>query len=402
MTKSSSPKQKAQPGPTFIVQSSLAEAVTPKLDSWLDDLDAAIPRVIGDTDSEAVHDLRVAMRRIRSLLRVVRPVFGKFYVKIIRDELKKVADATGALRDEEVLEETIAALSLGEAHRKALRPWAAQRAKREKALRESVVQMLKDGALDAPRTHLRALLRLPLPPGQDKEAHKFARKTVFVAHAQVEALRSAEVNDVMRMHDLRIAYKRLRYSVEALAPVLPPELRAWGQVATKFQKVLGNLHDHDVALDVVGEAKDLPDETRTAVLEAIRDKRAQYANQYLELVGFGLAPEASDDQDIPKKRKKKAKKQAKADAAADKAAADKAAADKAAADKAAKPAADPVADAQASAASAPRRSRSAAGAGTAARSAARSAARKAPATKAAKKAVKGGTRKRVPAKATRG
>lgn len=294
--------------PTFIVETSLAEAVTPKLDAWLDDLDDAIPRVINNTDSEAVHDLRVAMRRIRSLLRVVRPVFGRFYVKLIRDEVKSVADATGSLRDEEVLAETIAALSLDDAHRRALEPWLARRQQRDESLRGNVVRLLQSGALDAPRTHLRALIRLPVPPGQDKEAHKFARKVVFAAHAQVEALRSADVDDVVRMHDLRIAYKRLRYAVEALGPVLPPELRAWGQVASKFQKVLGNLHDHDVALDVVREAKTLSEDTRAAVLEALRAKRAHYAKQYVELVGFGVASPPNPAKDDKSKRAKQDRK----------------------------------------------------------------------------------------------
>ena len=72
MTKTTSNERKP-PRPTFIVETSLAESVTPKLDAWLDDLDAAIPRVVNDSDGEAVHDLRVAMRRIRSLLKMVRP-----------------------------------------------------------------------------------------------------------------------------------------------------------------------------------------------------------------------------------------------------------------------------------------------------------------------------------------
>lgn len=302
MTKTTSPESQPPTRPTFVVETSLAETVTPKLDAWLDDLDKAIPRVVDDTDGEAVHDLRVAMRRIRSLLKVVRPVFGKFYVKIIRDEFKKVADATGALRDEEVLDETIEGLSLEPKHRKAIEPWLARRAERERQLRGDVVELLRSGALDAPRTHLRAVLRLPLPPGQDKEALKFARKIVFGAHTEVEALRTADVDDVVRMHDLRIAYKRLRYAVEALGPVLPPELRAWGQVATKFQKVLGNLHDHDVALDVVRDAKTLSEGTRAALREALLVKRAHYAKQYLDLVGLGVVtPTEPEDKKEPEK-----------------------------------------------------------------------------------------------------
>lgn len=266
----------------------LSKIVVPKLDAWLDDLAGAIPRVIEDTDSEAVHDLRVAMRRIRSLLRVVRPVFGEFYVNRIRGDMKQVAAATGSLRDEEVLSETIAALDLTEEVRSAVGPWLAERTEREKALRTSVIELLSSGALEEPQAHLRALLRLPLLPGRDKDARAFARKVVFKAHEQVEVLRSGEVTNGVAMHELRIAYKRLRYSVEALTPALSPELRAWGQVAVKFQKVLGNLHDQDVAVDIVKTTKVMPVAVRDAVLAALADKRAQYAQQYLEAAGLGV------------------------------------------------------------------------------------------------------------------
>ncbi len=312
--KKNSPKTTTAPArPSFFVETSLAEVVAPKIDAWLDDLANAIPRVIEDTDEEAVHDLRVAMRRIRSLLKVVRPVFGQYYVKLIRDEFKKVADATGALRDEEVMAETFGALSLDEGHRDAWKPWLARRQQREKVLRSQVVQLLRDGALEAPMTHLRALIRLPVPPGQDKEAHKFARRTVLGAHFEVESLRTANVQDKTTMHDLRIAYKRLRYAVEALSPVLPPELRAWGSVATKFQKVLGNIHDHDVALEVVGADEALPAATRTAVIEALEAKRDKYARQYLELVGLSVKatpaePGSTVEQDKGDKKKRKESK----------------------------------------------------------------------------------------------
>lgn len=219
------------------------------------------------------------------------------------------------MRDEEVLAETIRALMLSDEHRKSLEPWLARRAEREKTLRATVVHLLSSGALEEPRKHLRALIRLPVHPDRDKEAIKFSRKVVFSAHAQVEALRTADVEDVVGMHNLRIAYKRLRYGVEALGPALPPELRAWGQVATKFQKVLGNLHDQDVAVEIVRSAKTLPEETRAAVLEALVKMRGRYAQRYLDMVGLEVE-ELIDDEPVeaegrPKHKKKSAKASAK-------------------------------------------------------------------------------------------
>ena len=277
------PDDSAQP-PAFIVEASLAGVVVPKLNAWLDDLSAAAPRVTTEQDDEAVHDLRVSLRRIRSLLRVVRSVFGRFFVARIRDDMRRVAAATGALRDAEVLSETLDALDLPQSHRKALSLWVRNR--KEKELRKNVIELLTGGALEGPQRELRALLTLPVRPGHDKEAHRFARRVVTDAQKDVDTLHTADVADVARMHNLRIAYKRLRYAVEALGPVLPPELRAWGQVAAGFQKVLGSLHDHDVALEAVQHADDLPKGTRIAVVAALTSKRAEFAQRYLEAVGF--------------------------------------------------------------------------------------------------------------------
>ncbi len=262
------------------MEASLAAVVTPKLQTWLEDLSGAIPRVMEKQDGEAVHDLRVAIRRIRSLLRVVRPVFGRFHVTRIRQQMQRVASATGQLRDEEVLAETLDALALEPALRAGMGTWLQIRQQRERELREGVIRILSARVLDMPRQQLQALLILPPAPGRDKEAYRFAKRVVIEAQRRIEAL---------GMHDLRIAYKRLRYAVEALSPVLPPELRAWGQVATTFQKILGNLHDHDVAMDTLRAAAELSESTRVGVMQALQDRRVYYAQRYLAEVGFEVA-----------------------------------------------------------------------------------------------------------------
>jgi CHAD domain-containing protein len=274
------------PAPTIEVERVVSDVVTPKLTQWLADLGNAIPRVIGDGDDEAVHDLRVSLRRIRSLLRVVRPVYGRFYVDVIRDGLRQVARATGSLRDEEVLHETIAAIALDQAHRRAIEPWLVRRTQRERMLRRSVIRMLDSRALDPPVHRLRALLQLPVAPHRDKEVHRFARQVVLDAHLVVDTRRTdLSVSDVVGMHNLRIAYKRLRYAVEAFSRVLPPELRSWGDVAARFQKVLGSLHDHDVAIQVVERVTAMPDAARIALIEALRERRRQIADEYVKLSG---------------------------------------------------------------------------------------------------------------------
>jgi len=277
--------------PPLEVETTVAMVSGPKISEWIDDLCGAIDRVRSASDVDAVHDLRVALRRIRSLLRIVAPVYGQFHVDNIRADLKLTAEATGALRDEEALLETLESLSLDPSILSALKPFLDKRSQREKSLRNSVIRMLNGGSLDAPIRHLRALLSLPCNPKKDKEARSFARHVVLDAQLVVDQKRLAEVSNVTAMHELRISHKRLRYAIEAFLPSLPPELRVWKDVSTKFQRALGELHDQDVAIELFQRANMIPDSTRDLVLSALSQAREKSAANYLQLVGAGFHPQ---------------------------------------------------------------------------------------------------------------
>ncbi len=82
--------------------------------------------------------------------------------------------------------------------------------------------------------------------------------------------------DAVGLHDLRIAYKELRYASELLAPALAVDLAAMAEPAAKFQKRLGEIHDADMALATVGRARGLGLAVQAemrASLDALRAKR---------------------------------------------------------------------------------------------------------------------------------
>lgn len=53
---------------------------------------------------------------------------------------------------------------------------------------------------------------------------------------------------VHELHNLRIAAKRLRYTLELFLPVLAPQAETVINALTRLQDILGNLHDHDVMI----------------------------------------------------------------------------------------------------------------------------------------------------------
>jgi CHAD domain-containing protein len=242
------------------------------------ELARAIPRVLASSDDEAIHDLRVAIRRLRTLLKLARPVFGRFHADAVRAAFTAVHRATGALRDEEVLDETLDALT---SDSPAVTAWKARRRTRERSLRKGVIDRIRSGELARARKLLSALVTLPVIPKRDRPAAKLARRAVERARRNVERKRDAPTEDGVRLHDLRIAYKELRYASELLAEALPADLAAMAEPAAKFQKRLGEIHDADMALAALKRARGLDETARGSVLielEALRERRvAKYA-----------------------------------------------------------------------------------------------------------------------------
>jgi adenylate cyclase len=244
------------------------------------------PRILLPSDGEAVHDLRVALRRTRTLLEVGRPVLGRFYADEVRRALRDVQQVSGVLRDEEVvLEITTSFTVLGADTRPdvaaAVNGWIDTRKRRERRLRTALRRKIRDGELERGRRMLAALLTFRTKPSRDKRLAKFARKAVEGARREVERLRAGPLHEPEALHELRIGYKRLRYTVEAFASLpLPQELAALQQVAARYQGKLGKLHDVDMVIACVRGSRTLGDGPREALLVELERARQARAASY--------------------------------------------------------------------------------------------------------------------------
>lgn len=279
----------------------------------------AAPRRVA-LDIEAVHDFRVALRRLRTLLRPARRIYGKKRLQRIADELRLYADATSALRDEEVLRETLASLSLADEVRPAVDRWIARRARKERACRAEVTRLLAGGeaapgqGAGAPGRSRRALLapergappepaspspelepclarlasRLAHPKRKRLSAEDLARAAIDEALADVRTLATADPSDGPAMHALRIRFKRLRYSAEAFVPVLRDQATQIAKAASRMQRRLGQLHDVDEASLRMARAWGLSPVERDAVLAALVAERERLVGKVAAELGREL------------------------------------------------------------------------------------------------------------------
>jgi CHAD domain-containing protein len=241
-------------------------------------------RVLGTGDELAVHDLRVAIRRTRTLLEIGRDVFGAFHAGEVGRALTQLQRATGALRDEEVLLELVASLPL---HTADLGDWLAARRRRERRLRSAVRRLVQMNGLVHGRELLAALLAFRVKPSRDKRLVKFARRAVESARREVDR-RRAPSDHARALHRLRVSYKRLRYTAETFADVLPLELGgALARTAAGFQRRIGDVHDVDVVAASVSRARGLTDAARQALLATLSHLRAERESSLLKDLGWG-------------------------------------------------------------------------------------------------------------------
>lgn len=233
----------------------------------------ALARVVDPEDGEAVHDARVHLRRLRSIFRAAADLYAKAHVKAVRAALADAALRMGALRDEEALEELLRSLPLDKGSKAALDRWLASRMSRRRAARRAVgVWAATPGAGHA-LDMAAALVVLPVERKRDADAEEFAAKAV--TRAERDVARNPFVrDDDARLHERRIAWKRLRYVLRAFADALPPVVVALEDQAKRQQELLGTAHDTHVARAVLARARSLAPLERTRIGEALDRVRA--------------------------------------------------------------------------------------------------------------------------------
>lgn len=230
----------AQPAARDVIKLALAESVAALL--------RHDPAVRTGRDPEAVHQARVATRKLRSHLRTFGPLLEVDWTEPLRSELGWLAGGLGAVRDREVLllrlREKAASLPANDARSAA-----------------ALLQLLAH-EIDALRDRLKADLESDRYVDLVERLVQAAHAPATLADADAPAadvlpalattpwrrLRSAvrqlpEVPADPELHRIRILAKRARYAAEAVTPVAGAQAAAFARAAAKLQTVLGEHQD---------------------------------------------------------------------------------------------------------------------------------------------------------------
>ncbi|HEX2047204.1 MAG TPA: CYTH and CHAD domain-containing protein [Acidimicrobiales bacterium] len=232
---------------------------------------------IGD-DPEDVHQARVGTRRLRSDLRTFAPLLKKEWLASLRDELRWLARALGAVRDADVLLERLRrqAATLPEADPGGLAPLFRRLAKERDQARAELLE-----ALHSPRyvALVERLVEAAHQPPLRKAAKAGATGVVpDLVSGPVGKLRKAvkglpDEPAPEELHRIRILAKRARYASEAAEPLVGDKAEALADALAAVQEVLGDYQDAIVAEAWLRSAADDAD-TAVGALIALQQAEA--------------------------------------------------------------------------------------------------------------------------------
>jgi len=236
------------------------------LSFWMDRVIKELENVRSFPDADAVHDLRVAIRRCRSVASVMEEVDPDPAWPAMRKVARKLFRGLGALRDAQVLDEWV----------KKLAPESDPVRTQLQTSFEAGEPNLRDNALRVAakfdqktwkRLGRTLVRRSRLVPMESLAAECLTLERFESAkELHTKALRTEKPKP---WHALRIGLKRFRYTVESL---LPERYAAWSDNLKRVQDLLGEVHDLDVLSEVVHKSDFLETEDSLKSWEEIIER----------------------------------------------------------------------------------------------------------------------------------
>jgi CHAD domain-containing protein len=231
-----------------------------------------------DFSNEAVHDLRVAARRLMAVLDIVRILDPHPRVQKTRRYLKGQLDDLDELRDVQVMlveiSETIERLPQ-------LLSFQEHLQKREKRLLRSALKHVRASRpsewgkrVDKIRSALEKEAHTPDFQERLVEAVDTVYSRMNQAYNQMDRAQAATI------HRARIAFKKFRYMAEIVLPMLPDIPESQYKHMHDYQSAMGDIQDVEIFLNALEEFA----EEKDAATFDVKPIRRFYRKRHTELV----------------------------------------------------------------------------------------------------------------------
>jgi CHAD domain-containing protein len=251
-------------------------------------------KVRAGDDIEDVHQMRVATRRLRAALQVLGAAVAPKRARVFRRELRAVADSLGDVRDRDVLLEHVREYAgQDDARRDGLAPLIEALEHRQRVAHKRLIKLLDDRRYTRFKQECARFLTASdehgaIGDGPTPRVRYAAGSAILARYEQLRAFETVvpahseqiEPEKMELLHQMRIAGKHLRYTLELFADALGPGAGVALKPLIALQEHLGALQDIEVAL---GYAQALGPEIPPAVAAYADARRATTAQLLAEL-----------------------------------------------------------------------------------------------------------------------
>ncbi len=225
---------------------------------------------IDGRDIEELHDMRVAVRRLRAAVQLFRPYLPKEQATYLRKDLRRLGRALGPARDYDVMLSNVAryrgeqAAQSDDSLAPLVQRWRKKRGRARSAMRE----YLASQRYRVLKQRMGTFLEPERPPagGSDSNGAAIAARSASrkpLVCAEVPGLLASRYDKILaygpslhgasieRLHELRIDCKRLRYALEFLREALCAAAEDAIDELKEAQDHLGEMNDAYVASKVL-------------------------------------------------------------------------------------------------------------------------------------------------------
>jgi CHAD domain-containing protein len=255
-------------------------------------------------DEDAIHDMRVAIRRVRAAFRIAGPYYKRKVARFFRSELRALADELGAARDLDVIiNHAQAFVARQPAGAPSPAAYLAYLHARRDAAQQALLDHLHSKRLAKFNAEFEAFLSEPEAAATAGDGTAGPPRVCDVIPAaiwsQYSIVRAYETIDrppIETLHALRIDFKRLRYLLEFFQGILGTSAARLIELTVQAQDHLGLLQDACVAAETVrtyvaenttfgGSDLAAVGAYLTDLQNEIQSRREQFPELYREITG---------------------------------------------------------------------------------------------------------------------
>lgn len=202
-----------------------------------------------EISEEAVHDLRVATRRLLAVMEILHILDPHPRVQKVRKALKGQLDALDGLRDIQVmLVETAKRVET----LPQLKPFIDTLHEREKALRRAARKQIKATQPSELKKRINKIKLMLEKSSFNDDFNERLLRVVDQAYLNAaQAYGQLDASQPATLHRLRIAFKKFRYMVEIIHPILAEYPQTYFKRMHDYQSMLGDIQDVEIFLGIL-------------------------------------------------------------------------------------------------------------------------------------------------------